>query len=67
MPVPVQTPHWHGNSIVANGNLVDVLNTASAQSVVADMIPDNVGTWLYHCHVSDHMEAGMVARYRVLP
>jgi FtsP/CotA-like multicopper oxidase with cupredoxin domain len=61
------TPHWHGNAIVNNGNRVDVLNIAPAQSVVADMIPDNPGTWLYHCHVSDHMEAGMVARYRVLP
>jgi hephaestin len=61
------TPHWHGNAVMNNGNRVDVLNIAPAQSVVADMIPDNPGTWLYHCHVSDHMEAGMVARYRVLP
>jgi manganese oxidase len=31
------------------------------------MVPDDVGTWMYHCHVSDHMEAGMVAMYQVLP
>jgi Multicopper oxidase len=23
------------------------------------------GIWLYHCHISDHMLAGMVARYEV--
>ena len=61
------TPHWHGNAVISNGNRVDVLNLAPAQSLVADMVPDNPGTWLYHCHVSDHMEAGMVARYEVLP
>lgn len=60
------TPHWHGNSVVSNGNRVDVLNIAPAQSLTADMIPDNPGIWLYHCHVSEHMEAGMVARYQVL-
>ena len=61
------TPHWHGNAVVWNGNRVDVLNIAPAQSLTADMVPDNPGIWLYHCHVSDHMEAGMVARYQVLP
>jgi hephaestin len=35
--------------------------------ITADMIPDDPGTWMMHCHVSDHMEGGMVALYRVLP
>jgi FtsP/CotA-like multicopper oxidase with cupredoxin domain len=35
--------------------------------VVADMVPDNVGTWLLHCHVSFHNAAGMAVRYRVVP
>jgi hypothetical protein len=25
-----------------------------------------VGTWLFHCHVNDHISAGMITRYRVL-
>jgi manganese oxidase len=33
----------------------------------ADMVPENEGTWLFHCHVSDHLFAGMVGRYQVLP
>jgi FtsP/CotA-like multicopper oxidase with cupredoxin domain len=25
---------------------------------VADMVPDNPGTWLFHCHMPVHYEAG---------
>jgi FtsP/CotA-like multicopper oxidase with cupredoxin domain len=34
---------------------------------IANMTPDNVGTWLLHCHVSFHNAAGMAVRYRVDP
>jgi hypothetical protein len=30
-----------------------------------DMIADNPGTWMFHCHVEDHMEAGMMAVYTI--
>jgi FtsP/CotA-like multicopper oxidase with cupredoxin domain len=30
-----------------------------------DMIADNPGIWLFHCHISDHMAGGMTARYNV--
>jgi hypothetical protein len=26
---------------------------------------DNPGTWMFHCHVNDHMEAGMMATYTI--
>lgn len=61
------TPHWHGNTVVVAGQRTDVLNLGSAQMVTADMVPDAPGIWLYHCHVSDHMLAGMMARYEVKP
>jgi FtsP/CotA-like multicopper oxidase with cupredoxin domain len=32
---------------------------------VADMVPDNPGTWLFHCHVLNHQMAGMQTRYTV--
>jgi hephaestin len=32
---------------------------------VADMVADNPGTWLFHCHVSDHLRMGMQATYTV--
>jgi len=27
------------------------------------MVPDDPGMWGFHCHVSDHILAGMPARY----
>jgi FtsP/CotA-like multicopper oxidase with cupredoxin domain len=32
---------------------------------VADMLPDNPGKWLFHCHVSAHLRMGMQAFYTV--
>jgi FtsP/CotA-like multicopper oxidase with cupredoxin domain len=61
------TPHWHGNTVLVNGARTDVLNIGPAQMITADMIPDNPGIWMVHCHISDHMEGGMVARYQVSP
>jgi FtsP/CotA-like multicopper oxidase with cupredoxin domain len=59
------TPHWHGNTVLVAGQRTDVLVITSAQMITADMTPDAAGIWLYHCHISDHMLAGMVARYEV--
>jgi hypothetical protein len=36
-----------------------------ASMKVADMVADNPGAWLYHCHVSEHMSEGMFARVTV--
>lgn len=59
------TPHWHGNTVLVAGRRADVLIVTSASMVTADMVPDAPGIWLYHCHISDHMLAGMAARYEV--
>jgi FtsP/CotA-like multicopper oxidase with cupredoxin domain len=61
------TPHWHGNTVLVAGQRTDVISVVSAQMVTADMVPDAPGIWLYHCHISDHMLAGMMARYEVKP
>lgn len=63
--VDLHTPHWHGNTVTVNGSQTDVLELLPATMVTADMVPDNPGTWAYHCHVSDHMVAGMSALYTV--
>ena len=60
------TPHWHGNVVMADHMRTDVVSIAQMEMLVADMVPDNAGTWLFHCHVSFHNAAGMAARYRVL-
>ncbi len=63
----VHTPHWHGNVVLQNGNRTDVVELMQAQMLTVDMVPDNPGTWMFHCHIDDHMEAGMSALYRVEP
>jgi hephaestin len=61
------TPHWHGNVVTANHMRTDVAFMGPMQMVTADMVPDNEGTWLLHCHVSFHNTAGMTGRYAVAP
>jgi len=63
--VDLHTPHWHGNTVLNMGMRTDVVDILPATMVVADMVPDDPGTWFYHCHVNDHIEAGMTARYLV--
>ncbi len=58
-------PHWHGNTVLIGNMRTDVAEIGPMQMIVADMVPDNPGTWLYHCHVSLHLAAGMQVRYRV--
>jgi hephaestin len=43
----------------------DVTSLTPMEMVTADMVPDNPGTWLFHCHISFHLTQGMQARYRV--
>jgi hypothetical protein len=29
------------------------------------MLADNPGTWLFHCHLNDHMDGGMMALFTI--
>jgi hephaestin len=60
-------PHWHGETVVINGMRTDTAELGPMGMVVADMVPDDPGVWLYHCHLNVHLEQGMAARYRTLP
>jgi manganese oxidase len=61
----IHTPHWHGNTVLRDGSRIDTVEVFPATTEVVDMRPDNVGTWLFHCHVTDHMAGGMTTRYTV--
>jgi hephaestin len=63
--VDLHTPHWHGNDVTVAGMRMDVVDLLPASMIVADMVPDNPGTYLFHCHVNDHIAAGMLTRYNV--
>jgi manganese oxidase len=61
------TPHWHGNVVTVAGQHTDVVSISPAQMLTADMRPDDPGTWMFHCHISDHMHGGMATLYQVTP
>jgi FtsP/CotA-like multicopper oxidase with cupredoxin domain len=61
------TPHWHGNTVLIGQMRTDVTSIAPMQMITADMVPDDPGTWLFHCHVSFHNAEGMTVRYAVVP
>lgn len=61
----MHAPHWHGQTVVANHMRTDVLSLTTMEMVTADMVPDNPGTWLFHCHVAPHQLAGMLGTFTV--
>ena len=62
------TAHWHGLRVVEDGRRrTDTVELLPASMKVADMVADNPGSWLFHCHVADHMTEGMFARMTVYP
>ena len=60
------TPHWHGNVVEVRGKRLDVFTMGPAEFVTADMMPDMAGSWMFHCHVDEHMMTGMMTEYTVL-
>lgn len=63
----VHAPHWHGHTVLIQGMRTDVATLLSMGMLIADMVPDNPGTWLFHCHVGAHLEGGMSSLYTVEP
>jgi manganese oxidase len=63
----LHTPHWHGNVVQQGDKVTDVIFIGPAQMETVDMMPDDPGIWMYHCHFDEHMQAGMMALYQVEP
>uniref|UniRef100_A0A3P8REV5 Hephaestin n=1 Tax=Astatotilapia calliptera TaxID=8154 RepID=A0A3P8REV5_ASTCA len=59
--VDIHTAHWHGHS----AHRADVYELFPATFQTVKMRPQYPGTWLLHCHVTDHIKAGMEAMYTV--
>eukprot|EP01084_Bolivina_argentea_P096247 173021_1 len=61
------SPHWHGHiARDAQGHNTDtvVLIGGTTKDVTMRKV-DMKGIWLYHCHVHDHIDAGMITTYSV--
>lgn len=63
----VHGAHWHGNTLLLQNQRVDSIPLVPAVLVSADMVPDNVGQWMFHCHTNHHIHGGMTGLYEVLP
>jgi FtsP/CotA-like multicopper oxidase with cupredoxin domain len=63
----LHTAHWHGKTLRFRGRNTDVIELLPGSMATADMLADNPGTWLFHCHVGDHMDAGMFTTFTVRP
>ena len=61
----VHAPHWHGNTVEIGKMRTDVGTLLTMGMFIADMVPDNPGKWLFHCHVAPHLTGGMVMTYDV--
>ena len=61
------TFHVHGHRWFMQGLHVtrDTQTVGPAESFRFRWREDAPGTWLYHCHVEDHMMRGMIGIYRV--
>jgi len=63
--VDLHTPHWHGATVLHQGSRKDTVDLLAGTMTSADMLALNPGTWMYHCHVTDHITAGMTALYEI--
>jgi FtsP/CotA-like multicopper oxidase with cupredoxin domain len=62
------TFHVHGHRWRTDGGTPeDTRGLGPAESFRVRWREDAPGTWLYHCHVEEHMMQGMIGLYRVRP
>jgi FtsP/CotA-like multicopper oxidase with cupredoxin domain len=59
------TFHVHGHRWLDHGVPRDTRTVGPAESFRIRWREEDPGTWLYHCHVEDHMMRGMIGVYRV--
>ncbi|HKP90473.1 MAG TPA: multicopper oxidase domain-containing protein [Thermoleophilaceae bacterium] len=60
------TFHVHGHRWMTPGRIPrDTQTVGPAESFKIRWKERDPGTWLYHCHVEDHMMRGMIGLYRV--
>lgn len=58
----------HLQYLLQNGKSyrADVVDLFPGTFEVVEMVASNPGTWLIHCHVTDHVHAGMETLFTVL-
>jgi len=69
--VDIHSAHWHGKTVTVGAGpaarRTDVVELSPASMVTVNMNANNPGEWMFHCHVVDHIAAGMLTTYQILP
>ncbi|XP_067851102.1 ceruloplasmin [Heptranchias perlo] len=66
--IDLHTVHFHGHSFDYKMNTLhrgDVYDILPGTFQTVEMSPQHPGTWLLHCHVTDHIHNGMETTYTV--
>uniref|UniRef100_A0A8C8AJW2 ferroxidase n=1 Tax=Otus sunia TaxID=257818 RepID=A0A8C8AJW2_9STRI len=66
--VDIHTVHFHAQTFifkVGKINQRDVYDLFPGTFQTVELIAENPGTWLLHCHVADHIHAGMETTYTI--
>ncbi|XP_054712431.1 LOW QUALITY PROTEIN: ferroxidase HEPHL1-like [Uloborus diversus] len=66
----LHTAHFHGQTFLIRSDTVrrgDVVDLFPGYFEAVEMVNDNPGTWILHCHVDDHMRFGMAVTFTVKP
>nr|KAF6435569.1 hephaestin [Rousettus aegyptiacus] len=67
--IDLHTVHFHAESFLYQSGKsyrADVVDLFPGTFEVVEMVASNPGTWLMHCHVTDHVHAGMETLFTVL-
>eukprot|EP00457_Paulinella_chromatophora_P000228 gb/GEZN01000228.1/.p1 GENE.gb/GEZN01000228.1/~~gb/GEZN01000228.1/.p1 ORF type:complete len:1671 (-),score=192.82 gb/GEZN01000228.1/:468-5264(-) len=59
----IHSIHAHGMTGVVTHKRADVLDILPAVFMSIDLLPDEAGYWMFHCHVNDHITAGMMSHF----
>ncbi|XP_078288378.1 ceruloplasmin isoform X1 [Panthera onca] len=68
--IDLHSVHFHGHSFEYKHRGIyrsDVFDIFPGTFQTLEMFPQTPGIWLLHCHVTDHIHAGMETTYTVLP
>nr|XP_056714332.1 ferroxidase HEPHL1 [Euleptes europaea] len=63
--IDIHSAHFFGHTFVNQGHRADVVSLFPATFVTAEMLVENVGTWLLTCLVNEHLQTGMQGLYHV--
>uniref|UniRef100_A0ACB8FHG9 Hephaestin-like 1 n=1 Tax=Sphaerodactylus townsendi TaxID=933632 RepID=A0ACB8FHG9_9SAUR len=61
----IHSIQFFGHTLLNLGHRADVVSLFPATFVTAEMLAENVGTWLIACHINDHLQHGLLGLYNV--